>query len=152
MGNWKLKSSLEAWEHIECKIKDELNEKGFTPKFIASLLLAMDEAFANISMYAYSEKGGNVVVESSYGIIDNIKIAQITFWDYGIQFNPSTEYIEPDIHEKNASERKIGGLGIFLIKKNVDEIKYTYEKGTNILKLIKKENINSEDNYGNNKN
>lgn len=152
MGKWTLTSSLEQWEHVEREIEDELNERGFTSKFIVSLMLAMDEIFANISMYAYCGEKGNVIIESLYDISDNTKNAKISFLDYGVKFNPLEKDTEPDIREKAASKRKIGGLGIFLTKKNVDEIKYSYSNNANRLELLKKENINSEVNYGNHKN
>lgn len=152
MGKWTLTSSLEKWEYVDHEIEDELNEKGFTAKFIVSLMLAMDEIFANISMYAYSGEEGNVIIESSYDISDNIRIAKISFLDFGAKFNPLEKDTAPDIREKIASKRKIGGLGIFLTKKNVDEIKYSYSNNANILKLLKKENISSEVNHDNNEN
>lgn len=152
MGKWVLTSSLEEWEHVDHEIEDELNEKGFTAKFVVSLMLAMDEIFANISMYAYSGEEGKVIIESSYDISDNIRSAKISFMDYGAKFDPLEKDAEPDIQEKIASKRKIGGLGIFLTKKNVDEIKYSYSNNANILKILKKENINLEVNHGNNKN
>lgn len=152
MGKWMLTSSLEEWEHVDHEIEDELIEQGFTSKFIVSLMLAMDEIFANISMYAYSGEEGEVIIESSYDIDDNYRNAKISFLDYGVRFNPTERNTEQDIREINASKRKIGGLGIFLTKKNVDEIQYSYSNNTNILKLLKKENINLEVNHGNNKN
>lgn len=151
MSKWEITSSLEKWENIDRKLEDELNEKGFTSKFIVSLMPALDEIFANISMYAYFGKEGKVIIESSYDISNTIRSAEISFMDYGVKFNPLEEDTKPDIWEKIASKRRLGGLGIFLVKKNVDEIKYSYSNKTNILKLLKKENINSEVNHGNNK-
>lgn len=151
MSKWEITSSLEKWENIDRKLEDELNEKGFTSKFIVSLMLAMDEIFANISMYAYFGEEGKVIIESSYDISNTIRSAEISFMDYGVKFNPLEKDAEPDIWEKIASKRRLGGLGIFLVKKNVDEIKYSYSNNANILKLLKKESINSEVNHGNNK-
>ena len=56
--------------------------------------------------------------------------------DNGFPFNP-LEKEEPDI-SLSASEREIGGLGIFITKKTMDTFSYTYENGQNILTMTKK--------------
>lgn len=141
MSKWILSSSLEEWAQVDRRIEDELTEKGHSSKFVVSLMLAMDEIFANISMYAYPDEKGKVLIESSYETKDNCRYAKISFVDYGVRFNPLEKDINPNVQETTASKREIGGLGIFLIKKNVDEIKYSYSNYANKLELIKKENI-----------
>lgn len=141
MGKWILSSSLEEWSSVDRRIEAELTEKGHSSEFIASIMLAMDEIFANISMYAYPDKKGKVIVESSYEIKDNRRYAIISFTDYGVKFNPLEMDTKPDICETNALKREIGGLGIFLARKNTDEIIYSYSKHANKLELVKKENI-----------
>ncbi len=141
MSKWILSSDIEEWEKVDHEIEYELTVKGYSSKFIASIMLAMDEAFANISMYAYSNERGIVIIESSYEVKDNCRYAKISFIDYGIEFNPLEKETNPNIQETTASKRKIGGLGIFLIKKSVDEIRYTYSNCANKLEFIKKENI-----------
>ena len=56
--------------------------------------------------------------------------------DNGVPFNP-LEKSEPDI-SLSADEREIGGLGIFITKKTMDTVSYTYENGENILTMTKK--------------
>ena len=56
--------------------------------------------------------------------------------DGGIPFNP-LEKPDPDV-TLSAEERKIGGLGIYMMKKTMDEVSYAYEKGENILTMVKK--------------
>lgn len=141
MGKWILSSSLEEWSAVDCRLEDELTEKGYSSAFIVSLMLAMDEIFANISMYAYPDEKGRVIVESSYEIKDNCRYAIISFIDYGAEFNPLEKDINPDIKETTALKRESGGLGIFLAKKNVDEIRYSYLNHANKLELVKKEKI-----------
>ena len=141
MGKWKLKSSLEEWEFVAGKIEEELFENGFSSKFITSIMLAMDETFANISMYAYGDGAGEVLIESICELSSTNRTAKIVFCDYGREFNPLKNYKEPDIDEKNSQNRKIGGLGIFLIKKQVDNVFYSYSNQSNNLTLIKTEII-----------
>ena len=59
----------------------------------------------------------------------------ITFIDGGVPYDPLTQ-ADPDI-TLSAEERVIGGLGIFMVKKSMDEITYRYENGSNILSIRK---------------
>ena len=100
--------------------------------------VAIDELFGNIAHYAYkgheSGKPGmaNVEVSSSK---DEPPQVVITFTDCGIPYNP-LENEDPDV-TLSAEERKIGGLGIFLVKKTMDDISYEYKDGKNILTIKK---------------
>ena len=62
--------------------------------------------------------------------------AVITFIDSGTPFDP-LQKADPDV-TLDAEEREIGGLGIFLVKKSMDEITYEYKDGHNILRIRKK--------------
>lgn len=139
MSTWTITASLEKWESVASSIKDELNNFGFTNRFINSLMLAMDEAVSNIVLYAYDSGGGNIVINSDYE--DNLsqRMAKITFVDFGKEFNPLENAAEPNANEQSSTKRKIGGWGIFLIKKNTDELRYSYSDSSNRLSLIKKE-------------
>ena len=141
MGIWKISSSLEEWESVAQTIDNELREFGFSDKFIISLMLAMDEVFANIVAYAYGTEHGDVIIESKYENTSAERTAKITFIDYGKAFNPLKDAVEPDVSENIASKRKVGGLGIFLTKKQVDELNYSYIDTSNNLILFKKEFI-----------
>jgi anti-sigma regulatory factor (Ser/Thr protein kinase) len=100
--------------------------------------VAIDELFGNIAHYAYKDhesgKPGmaNVEVSSSK---DEPPQVVITFTDCGIPYNP-LENEDPDV-TLSAEERKIGGLGIFLVKKTMDDISYEYKDGKNILTIKK---------------
>ena len=96
--------------------------------------VAIDEIFANIAMYAYAPDTGDVTV--TVDITENPNVIQITFMDKGIPYNP-LEKADPDT-TLSAEERKIGGLGIFMVKKSMDEMIYEYKDGQNILTLMKK--------------
>jgi anti-sigma regulatory factor (Ser/Thr protein kinase) len=59
----------------------------------------------------------------------------ITFIDNGIPYDPLAK-ADPDV-TLSAEERQIGGLGIFMVKKSMDDVKYEYLDGHNILTLKK---------------
>ena len=141
MGMWKIRSSLEEWETVAQMIEDDLCEFGFSNKFAISLMLAMVEIFANIAAYAYEPEQGEVIVKSEYEKTSGERIAKITFIDHGKKFNPLKDAAEPDVSGSVALKRKIGGLGIFLTKKQVDELNYSYINASNNLTLLKKELI-----------
>ena len=95
--------------------------------------LSVEEIFVNIAHYAYPEKTGEAVIETE--LSDDPPKLKITFRDSGIPYDPLAKD-DPDI-TLSAEKRQIGGLGIFLVKKNMDRIEYKYENGQNVLELTK---------------
>ncbi len=95
--------------------------------------LSVEEIFVNIAHYAYPEKTGEAVIETE--LSDDPPKLKITFRDSGIPYDPLAKD-DPDI-TLSAEKRQIGGLGIFLVKKNMDKIEYKYENGQNVLELTK---------------
>lgn len=96
--------------------------------------IAIDELFGNIANYAYGDQTGEATVCVEWN--EAKSSVTILFIDQGIPFNP-LETEEPDI-TLSVEERKIGGLGIHMVKKNMDEIEYQYAEGQNRLKISKK--------------
>lgn len=107
---------------------------GFSDKDVYNIQLATDEAASNIIEHAY-EKITDGVLELSCGIHgDAITIILI---DRGESFDPS-EVPLPDL-KADLSERKIGGLGIFLMRKLMDEVHYEPRSDkSNVLTMIKR--------------
>ena len=105
-----------------------LTEKlAVVPKVANKVSIAVDEIYSNIVNYSGAE-----LATISYEIKDGR--LYMTFTDDGIPYNP-LEAEEPDI-TLSAEERKIGGLGIFMVKKMTESMEYTYEDGKNILSLV----------------
>ena len=95
--------------------------------------IVIDEIFSNIAYYAYAPGSGEATVQVE--IEDSPKRMELVFIDRGIPYNP-LENKYPDV-TLDIEERKIGGLGIFLVKEMMDEVLYEYVDRQNILKLIK---------------
>ena len=95
--------------------------------------IAIDELFGNICHYAYGDTMGKATVKVEKQ--DDPKAVCITFIDSGIPYNP-LEKDDPDI-TLSSEEREIGGLGIFMVKKNMDEVYYNYCDGQNQLTVKK---------------
>lgn len=94
--------------------------------------LSLEEAYVNIAHYAYGDATGKAEVTLSSQ--DNEVV--ITLRDSGVPYNP-LEKADPDI-TLSAEERQIGGLGIYLVKKNMDSVSYSYENGQNVLTMTKR--------------
>ena len=102
-------------------------------KVLRQINIAIDEIFGNIAHYAYQPETGPVTVRVE--VVKEPLSVIITFKDKGIPYDP-LQGAEPDI-SRSAEERQPGGLGIFLVKKSMDEVVYAYRDGKNILKLKK---------------
>ena len=97
------------------------------------LMICCDEIFTNIASYAYPD--GNGSVEITIEFVAETQSLRIIFSDSGTAFNP-LEISEPDTSSA-LSERKIGGLGMFMVKKMMDSVEYCRQDGKNILTLTK---------------
>lgn len=95
--------------------------------------IAIDELFGNIAQYAYDPLTGPATVRVE--VDDEPMAVIITFIDHGKPYDPLAGK-DPDI-TLNAEDRKVGGLGVFLVKKTMDEITYEYKNGQNILRIRK---------------
>lgn len=120
-------------EKVTAFVDEQLEQIDCPPKARRQIDIAIDELFGNIARYAYNPDTGpaTVRVEVTQEPISVV----ITFIDHGIPYDP-LKTAEPDI-TLSAEERTIGGLGIFMVKKTMDEITYEYKNGQNILRIRK---------------
>lgn len=98
------------------------------------IMVAAEEIFVNISHYAYDGKPGEVVITME--IVQEPLRFRMSFCDGGIPYNP-LEHEDPDI-TLSAEERAVGGLGIYIVRQTMDELRYEYCDGRNELTLEKK--------------
>ena len=128
-----VEASIENLEKVTSFVNDKLGEKECPIKVQMQIDIAIDEIFSNIAQYAYSFEIGMVTVQIE--ITKQPLEACITFIDSGIPYNPLLQ-TEPDT-SLSAEKRQLGGLGIFLVRKSMDDVIYQYKEGNNILKLKK---------------
>jgi len=112
----------EQLEALECPMKAQMQ-----------IDIAIDELFGNIAHYAYDPDVGEATVRVE--VTENPMAVIITFIDKGIPYDPLKQ-ADPNT-SLPAEERELGGLGIFMVKKSMDEITYTYKDGQNILAIKK---------------
>jgi anti-sigma regulatory factor (Ser/Thr protein kinase) len=111
-------------------------EAGIGMEKTMSLNLALEEAVSNVMLYAYPGRNdGKVFVEFAKAKDEQGEKLIFTISDSGIPFDPTAKP-EADI-TLSAEERAIGGLGIHLVRKLMDEIRYERQDGKNILTLVK---------------
>jgi anti-sigma regulatory factor (Ser/Thr protein kinase) len=131
------KLTVEATKENLLKVNEfvEMNlEKIECPmKAMMQISVAVEEIYINIASYAYGDAIGQAEI-----LLDTDTAGQvsITFMDSGTPYDPLAKE-DPDI-TLSAEERGIGGLGIFMVKKSMDDVQYKYEDGKNILTLVKK--------------
>ena len=114
-------------------VEAELEKLDFPMKSTMQISVAIDEIMSNIVRYAYQGENGPATVK----IItkEDPNRVYIRFEDEGVPYNPLTNQ-DPDV-TLSAEARKIGGLGIYIVKKTMDNVRYKYEDGKNILTLTK---------------
>lgn len=127
----EFKANTKELNNVISYLDDYLNKNNISKKIVNQLDLVIEELFVNICNYAYEGKSGYFKISLKN---NNNKII-ITLEDEGIKFNP-LEKEEPDT-TLSIEERNVGGLGILLAKKNLDNIKYKREDNKNILILEK---------------
>ena len=95
--------------------------------------VAVEELFVNVAHYAYAPDVGQITLR--FEVKDEPKRAEITFIDGGVPYDPLAKP-DPDV-TLSAEDRQIGGLGIFMVKKSMDDMKYEYKDGQNVLTIVK---------------
>ena len=95
--------------------------------------VAVEEIFVNIASYAYDPGTGPVTVRMEKA--EDPKAVIITFVDKGVPYDPTAKP-DPDV-TLSAEERSIGGLGIYMVKKSMDNMEYKRVNEQNILYLTK---------------
>ena len=127
----EFKANTEELDNVIIYLDNYLNKYNLSKKLIQKMELVIEELFVNICNYAYKDGNGYFKMTLSY-IGDNLKII---LEDEGVEFNP-LDARKPDT-SLSAEDRNIGGLGILLVKKNMDNIEYSRKDNKNILVLEK---------------
>ena len=112
-------------------IDEQLEMHGASMKAQMTIDIAVEEMYVNIAKYAYGEKIGKCVVAVWFTDED----AYIQLVDSGMEFNPLNKK-DPDV-TLDAEDRNIGGLGIYMVKKSMDECAYQRIDGLNIFVMRK---------------
>lgn len=136
MRELTLGAKTENLEQVLNFVNGLLEENNCPVNLVFELDIAVEELFVNIAHYAYTPGVGEATIQVSF----EGESVVITFIDGGIPYNPWAKK-DPDI-TLSLEERKIGGLGIYMVKNSMDEVGYVYKDGKNIVTI--KKNLSDE--------
>ena len=134
MPNSTFPARFEFLDQIRVFVAEAARAGGFNEKEIYSLKLAADEAASNIIEHAYQgDSNGSVQVNCEMQDDELV----ISMRDMGKPFDPAL--IQQPNLKADLSERQIGGLGMYLMRKIMDEVRYESDPQTgNLLTMIKR--------------
>ena len=128
-----IEASTDKLDEVIAFVDSQLEDKECSMKTQMQIDIAVEEIFVNIANYAYNPEVGKATIRVE---VSNEPLAvAITFLDHGKPYDPLAKE-DPDV-TLSAEERDIGGLGIFMTKKSMDNIRYEYKDGQNILTIEK---------------
>lgn len=133
MKEFETKALVDNLPEVLAFVDSQLEEVDCPMKIQMQIDIAVEEIFVNIAHYAYENGPGPATVRVE--ITHEPLCADITLIDNGLPFDPLAKS-DPDV-TLAANERQIGGLGIFMVKKSMDDVKYEYVNGHNMLTLKK---------------
>ena len=119
--------------YVQDFMEQRITAAGCSAEAKMQISIAVEEIFVNIINYAYHPKKGSATIRAE--VSSAPVTVTITFTDRGVPYDPLAKE-DPDI-TLSAQERQIGGLGIFMTKKLMDNVTYEYKDGRNILTLKK---------------
>ena len=128
-----VKSLTDNLESVLGFVDSELENCGCSPKTMIQIDIAVEELFVNIAHYAYGSDTGPATIRVERS--EDPRAVTITFIDCGMPYDPLAKP-DPDT-TLSVEEREIGGLGIFMVKKSMDDMTYEYRDGKNILTIKK---------------
>ena len=133
MKELNIAATVENIETVTDFVNEQLEALDCPMKAQMQIAIAIDELFGNIAHYAYNPEIGKATVRVE--VTEDPLAVVITFIDNGVPYDPLAKE-DPDT-TLSAEERKIGGLGIYMVKKSMDDITYEYKDGQNILAIKK---------------
>ena len=134
MKELTIDATVQNIEKVTAFVDEQLAQLNCPLKAQMQIDIAIDELFGNIAHYAYNPKTGPATVRID--VLQEPLSVVVTFIDNGKAYDPLARE-DPDV-ALTAQEREIGGLGVYMVKKCMDEISYEYKDGRNILRIKKK--------------
>ena len=127
-------ATVDNVEKVTEFVNQQLAALGCSEKVQMQFDIAIDELFSNIALYAYHPKTGKATIAVS--VEKGPLTAAVTLKDNGKPYNPLAKE-DPDV-TLSAEDREVGGLGIFMVKKTMDDVTYDFKDGQNVVTIRKK--------------
>ncbi len=135
MAQMTVEATVEQVKPVTRFVNSRLEKLGCSERIKVQVDVAIDEIFSNIAHYAYRPETGPATVKVE--VEEDPLCVVISFIDQGTPYDPLAEE-RPDTTRLPKAERPIGGLGLFVVKKTMDDVSYVYRDGQNILTIRKK--------------
>lgn len=129
--SFKIQSSLDELERVTSAIEEIGQQENWPPDLAFKVNLILDELGVNVMSYGGEVSGIEISLSSEEEAIT------IEITDDGEPFDPLNDAAEPDLTSP-LGERRVGGLGLYLVRSMVDELHYRREQGKNHLVLMKR--------------
>ena len=134
MYELNISATMENLDAVTDFVEEHLEEYSCPMNAQIQVALAVEEIFVNIALYAYNPNVGPATIRVE--VHEEPLEVVITFMDKGRPYDPLAKE-DPDI-TLSVEEREVGGLGIFMVKQAMDDVRYEYSDGRNILTIIKR--------------
>lgn len=129
MAELRIPATLENLETVISFIRTQLCAVNCPQAIQTKIYIAAEEVYVNIAHYAYDDPPGEAIIRCEA----DASAMTLVFSDHGKPYNPLLQET-PDL-TASAEERPIGGLGILLVKKLMDDVSYAFVSGQNVLTL-----------------
>ena len=133
MNEFLIEAKVENLDAVLAFVDEQLEAAECPRRTQTQIDIAVEEIFVNIAHYAYAPGTGAVTIRAQVG--GDPPAMTLTFLDHGVPYDPLARE-DPDI-TLPAADRPIGGLGIYMVKKIMDEVLYEYRDEQNTLTLKK---------------
>ncbi len=127
-----VKASVESLQHVTDSIETFLRHKGFKDETVFDVRLAADEAITNVIQHGYEGREGMIHIRCEASTKEIVLVVE----DSAKPFNLSS--VEEPRFSDSLEKRQIGGLGVYLIKKKMDQVTHEFKNGKNILTMRKR--------------
>ena len=121
--------TMETVPEVAAFVEEHLEKFEVPMKLTMKLMVAVDEIYSNIVRYSGA-------TEAQVRLLKEEDTLHLIFRDNGKPYNP-LDAEEPDV-TASAEDRTIGGLGIFMVRKMMDNVEYMYKDNQNVLTLTMK--------------
>lgn len=126
----KMPARVESLHELLTFIRGEANKRGFSESTLNRIELVAEEALVNVFVHGYAQNQGQVEVRC---LVADDPALTIEIHDTGVAFDPLS-LADPDI-QSDLTMRKIGGMGVFFIRKMADRVSYRREGNSNVLAM-----------------
>lgn len=128
-----VKAVIEELDCVLNLVRQGVSQTGGDEGIGLCVEMIAEEIYTNIASYAYPDvtKEARIICK----VTDDPLTMTVIFEDWGIPYNPLLKE-DPDI-TASVEDRPIGGLGIFMTKKMMDDVSYEYKDGRNRLTIRK---------------